>query len=166
MPREDGGRLGEARTGAVAVQSNLTHVCADGAVNEAPPHNGSRYASMKRSRLFACALGLTSACGDQVCVAMYYPAVQVTVMDSLTGVRREKGASLLIQYTRHGHVRVDSLRGMRDSVPLSGGDVGLMQLTVKQDGYVPWTQSVFVQGTGYCQRPRLVGVLARLQRTG
>lgn len=97
---------------------------------------------------------------------MYYPAVQVTVMDSLTGVRLEKGATLLIRYTAHGHVRVDSLRGMRDSVPLSGGGVGLMQLTVKQDGYVPWAHSVFVQGTGYCQIPRLVGVLARLQRAG
>ncbi|MHB0962989.1 MAG: hypothetical protein ACYC5V_07275 [Gemmatimonadaceae bacterium] len=51
-------------------------------------------------------------------------------------------------------------------MPLTGGDVGLSQLTVKQDGYVPWTQSVFVQGIGHCQRPRLVGVLARLQRAG
>lgn len=97
---------------------------------------------------------------------MYYPAVQVTVLDSLTGERREKGATLLIRYTAHGCARVDSLRGMRDSVPLSGGDVGLMQLTVKQAGYVPWAQLVFVQGIGYCQRPRLVGVLARLQRAG
>jgi hypothetical protein len=121
---------------------------------------------MKRVLLFACALGLTSACGDQVCVDIYYPSVQVTVMDSLTGVRLEKGATLLIRYTAHGHVLVDSLRGMTDSVPLSGGHVGLNQMTVKQDGYVPWSQSVFVQGVGYCQIPRLVGVLARLQRAG
>lgn len=87
-------------------------------------------------------------------------------MDSLTGVRREKGATLLIRYTVEGRVWGDSLRGVRDSVPLSGGDVGLNQLTVKQDGYVPWADSVFVQGIGHCQRPRLVGVLARLQRAG
>ncbi|MHB1097663.1 MAG: hypothetical protein ACYC3F_16010 [Gemmatimonadaceae bacterium] len=55
---------------------------------------------------------------------------------------------------------------MADGAPLWGGQVGLMQLTVRQDGYVPWTQSVFVQGIGYCQRPRLVGVLARLQQAG
>ena len=87
-------------------------------------------------------------------------------MDSLTGVCLKKGATLLIRYTVHGHVWGDSLRGVRDSVPLSGGDVGLNHLTVRQDGYVPWTQSVFVQGIGYCQKPRLVGVLARLQRAG
>lgn len=121
---------------------------------------------MKRFLLFACALGLTSACGDKVCTQEYYPAVQVTVLDSLTGVHRAKGATLVIQYNRHGHDRVDSIRGMVDSLPLVGGDVGLMQLTVRQDGYVPWAQSVFVQGIGYCQRPRLVGVLARLQRAG
>ncbi len=55
---------------------------------------------------------------------------------------------------------------MRDSLPLSGGHVGLNELTVRQDGYVPWTQSVFVQGIGYCQKPRTVGVLARLQQAG
>ena len=121
---------------------------------------------MKRSLRFVCSLGLTSACGDKVCTLEYYPAVEVTVMDSVTGVRLEKGATLLIRYTAEGRVWGDSLRGVRDSVPLSGGDVGLIQLTVRQDGYVPWTQSVFVQGIGYCQRPRLVGVLARLQRAG
>lgn len=121
---------------------------------------------MKRALSLILGLWFTSACGDQVCVAMYEPAVQVTVLDSLTGVRREKGATLLIQYTMRGYVRVDSLRGMSDSLPMWGGYVGLNQLTVKQDGYVPWTQSVFVQGIGYCERPRTVGVLARLQQAG
>jgi hypothetical protein len=121
---------------------------------------------MKRALLPIVGLVLASACGDQVCTQEYYPAVEVTVMDSLTGVRREKGASLLIEYNRNGSVQVDSVRGMADGAPLWGGQVGLMQLTVRQDGYVPWTQSVFVQGIGYCQRPRLVGVLARLQQAG
>ncbi|MDP1857134.1 MAG: hypothetical protein Q8K82_00605 [Gemmatimonadaceae bacterium] len=121
---------------------------------------------MQRFLLFACALGLTSACGDKVCTQEYYPAVQVTVMDSLTGARREKGATLLIRYTMEGRVWSDAHLGVRDSVPISGGDVGLNHLTVMRDGYVPWSQSVFVQGIGHCQRPRLVGVLARLQRAG
>lgn len=121
---------------------------------------------MKRTLCFACALGFPSACGDKVCTQEYYPAVQVSVMDSLTGHHREKKATLVIQYNRHGNVRVDSVRGITDGAPLSGGDVGLMQLTVRHDGYVPWAHSVFVQGIGHCQKPRTVGVLARLQRAG
>ncbi len=121
---------------------------------------------MKRVLFVAGALALTSACGDKVCTMEYYPSVVVTVMDSLTGVHREKGATLVIQYNRDGYVRVDSVRGMVDGALQWGDHVGLLHLTVRQDGYVPWADSVFVQGIGHCQKPRTVGVLARLQRAG
>ena len=100
-----------------------------------------------------------------MCVAIYVPAVEVAVLDSVTGARREKDTDLLIYSLDQGGARIDSVRGQRDSVPIAGGNVGRLRLIVKRADYEPWSQFVLVRAQGYCQTPVKERVLARLQPT-
>lgn len=121
---------------------------------------------MKHALFIVCTAALVSACGDRVCPMEYYPAAEVTVVDSVTGAHREKDAELLIYSLDKGGALVWSVRGYADSAPIQSGEPGLLRLEVRQAGYVPWSQQVLVRGRGYCNKPIMERVLARLQPAG
>ena len=121
---------------------------------------------MKHPLFIVCCAALLTACGDRVCTTVYLPAVEVTVLDSVTGVHREKGAELLVYSLDKGGALIWSVRGYADSAPIRGGEPGLLRLEVRQAGYVPWSQQVLVRGRGYCNQPIMERVLARLQQAG
>ena len=121
---------------------------------------------MKHPLVIVCCAALLSACGDRVCTAEYRPAVEVTVLDSISGAHREKDAELLVYSLDKGGALVWSGRGYADSAPIYGGEPGQLRLEVRQAGYVPWSQQVLVRGQGYCNKPIMERVLARLQAAG
>jgi hypothetical protein len=120
-------------------------------------------------RVITIALALPLiACGDRVCAGVGYSSVAVTVLDSITGARRERDASVLVYaLDRHG-ILLDSARGRSDSIPIyAAWDAGLMRVVVQRPGYVTWTQpAVLVRKDSFGCNVVTERLLARLQPAG
>ena len=136
------------------------------------PHDHDRRSPVgsREARCWRCDCTLClNACGDKVCAGVGRPAVDVTVLDSLTGARRERDASVLVYALDRGGVRVDSVRGVRDSVPISAAvdEAGLMRVVVQRPGYVTWTRaSILVHQQPPACTTITESLLAKLQPAG
>jgi hypothetical protein len=113
------------------------------------------------------ALALAAACSNPqtpviaYCAATRPVAVEVTVLDSISGASLADGA--------YGSARVgaevDSLRLSSPPPVLQGGTkLGTYDLTVEHPGYREWTRTgVVVSQQGTCGNPVPVALVARLQ---
>src|SRR5512133_2536968 len=124
---------------------------------------------MRVSYLVLAGALLLNACGDKACVAVGMPAIAVVVLDSVSGAYRAKDADLLIYALDRGGIRIDSVRGTRDSTQIMGASdaYGPMQVVVRRSGYVPWTRArVFVRAEGGDCQTITEHLIARLQPAG
>ncbi len=104
-------------------------------------------------------------CGD--CVDIGYPAVNLTVVDALTGVPVGIGGAVLIVTSSRPYLRRDSV-----DTSFQGGEnhhsvccvSGSVQIHLQQLPYVAWDTTVVVTTSGHCEIPDQVAVVARLRR--
>jgi hypothetical protein len=122
---------------------------------------------MKKTWFAVPALLALAACESAsdpavVCPAMIYPAVSVTVLDSVSSVNVTPGSTLVL---RHGAsaVAADSVEvPMMTAVSWGvGGKAGTYGLSVRRPGYRSWNQGGIKVEEGQCG-PETVSVTARL----
>ncbi len=115
----------------------------------------------------ACAaaslVALTTCGGEYVCNTRLVAAIQVAVVDSITGAPAAAGAKLVL---KRGSVDIDSASSSADSNALDvGWSAGTYDLVLTHAGYLTWTRSgVTVPSASRCHDPQTVFIKALIQK--